>query len=72
MAELFGAERLSAWKGICALIESLYNVPAEWGHGGKKWTYEYKFRRCGKTLCALYAKKDVFGFVVFLGEKEMF
>lgn len=67
---LFGVERLSAWIGVCALIENLYEVPAEWDNGGKKWRYEYKYRRGGKTLCALYARENCFGFMVILGEEE--
>ena len=45
LLELFGEARLSLWKDICNIIESLYQVPAEWGNGGKRWTYEYKYRR---------------------------
>ena len=41
-----------------------------WNHGGKKWTYEYKYRRGGKTLCALYAKEQTIGFMVILGKDE--
>ncbi len=40
------------------------------GDGGKKWDYEYKYRRGGKTLCALYAKRDTFGFMVIFGKAE--
>ena len=32
-----------------------------WNSGGKNWTYEYKYRRGGKTLCGLYAKKPLPG-----------
>lgn len=41
-----------------------------WNHGGKNWTYEYKYRRGGKTLCALYAKEQTIGFMVILGKDE--
>lgn len=41
-----------------------------WGSGEKAWTYEYKFRRCGKTLCALYARENCIGFMVILGTDE--
>ena len=39
-------------------------------HGGKAWTYEYKYRKGGKTLCALYAKEKTLGFMVILGKDE--
>lgn len=41
-----------------------------WSDGGKKWTYEYKYRRGGKTLCALYARQDCFGFMIIFGKDE--
>jgi hypothetical protein len=43
-----------------------------WSEGGKAWTYEYKYRRGGKTLCALYAKEECVGFMVILGKDERF
>ncbi len=39
-------------------------------HGRQKWTYEYKYRRGGKTLCCLYAKGSCLGFMVILGKDE--
>ena len=41
-----------------------------WNNGGRKWKYEYKYRRGGKTLCGLYAKEYSFGFMVILGKGE--
>ena len=41
-----------------------------WNTGGKKCTYEYKYRRGGKTLCCLYAKDICLGFMVILGKDE--
>ena len=41
-----------------------------WNPGGKAWTYEYKYRRGGKTLCALYARENCVGFMVILGRNE--
>ena len=70
LLELLGDIRFGLWKDICAFVESLYDVPAEWGSGGKKWAFEYKYRRGGKTLCALYAKKNCLGFMIILGAKE--
>ena len=39
-----------------------------WDSGGKSWTYEYKYRRGGKTLCSLYAKSQCMGFLGDLWE----
>ena len=41
-----------------------------WNTGGKNWTYEYKYRRGGKTLCSLYAKSNCFGFMIIFGKDE--
>ena len=41
-----------------------------WNKGGKAWKYEYKYRRGGKTLCALYARENCVGFMVILGKEE--
>ena len=41
-----------------------------WGKGSKAWKYEYKYRRGGKTLCALYVRKNGMGFMIILGKDE--
>ena len=41
-----------------------------WNAGGKNWKYEYKYRKGGKTLCSLYAKKECVGFKVIFGKAE--
>lgn len=70
LQELMGKEKFVVWKEVCSLIEILYNMEVFWNSGGKKWKYEYKYRRGGKTLCALYAKEDCFGFMVIFGKDE--
>ncbi|MEY8433248.1 DUF3788 family protein [Lachnospiraceae bacterium 48-42] len=40
-----------------------------WNTGGKKWTYEYKYRRGGKTLCSLYAKGGCVGSMIIFWER---
>lgn len=67
---LTGKELYDLWTSLHQLIEQKYNMEQMWNHGGKKWTYEYKYRRCGKTLCALYAKEQTIGFMVILGKDE--
>ena len=41
-----------------------------WNTGGKNWTYEYKYRKGGKTLCSLYAKSSSIGLMIILGRDE--
>ena len=67
---LTGKELYDLWTSLHQLIEKKYNMEQMWNHGGKKWTYEYKYRRGGKTLCALYAKEQTIGFMVILGKDE--
>lgn len=67
---LAGKELYDLWTSLHQLIEQKYNMEQMWNHGGKKWTYEYKYRRGGKTLCALYAKEQTIGFMVILGKDE--
>ena len=67
---LTGKELYDLWTSLHQLIEQKYNMEQMWNHGGKKWTYEHKYRRGGKTLCALYAKEQTIGFMVILGKDE--
>ena len=67
---LTGKELYDLWTSLHQLIEQKYNMEQMWNHGGKKWTYEYKYRRGGKTLCAQYAKEQTIGFMVILGKDE--
>ena len=56
MTMLVGKPLYEIWTQLCALIDEKYDMERLWGSGGKAWTYEYKYRRGGKTLCALYAR----------------
>ena len=67
---LTGKKLYDLWTSLHQLIEQKYNMEQMRNHGGKNWTYEYKYRRGGKTLCALYAKEQTIGFMVILGKDE--
>ena len=70
MTRLVGKPLYEIWTQLCALIDEKYYMDRLWGSGGKAWTYEYKYRRGGKTLCALYARENCIGFMVILGKDE--
>ena len=70
MTALVGPSLFEVWKQLCALIDKKYDMEHLWGDGGKAWAYEYKYRRGGKTLCALYARENSVGFMVVLGKQE--
>ena len=65
MAILVGEPLYDIWNQLTATIEEKYDMDRSWNKGGKAWKYEYKYRRGGKTLCALYARENCVGFMVF-------
>lgn len=70
MTALIGQSLYDVWQKLCAAIDEKYDMDRIWNSGGKAWTYEYKYRRGGKTLCALYARENCVGFMVILGKDE--
>lgn len=70
LTALLGKSLYHVWNQLCAFINKQYDMDRLWGKGGKAWIYEYKYRRGGKTLCALYAKEHGMGFMVILGKDE--
>ena len=72
MTALVGKSLYDVWSKLCALIDEKYDMDRLWNQGGKAWKYEYKYRRGGKTLCALYAREGCISFMVILGKDERF
>lgn len=70
MTALVGESLYEIWNKLCNLIDEKYDMDCLWDKGGKAWIYEYKYRRGGKTLCALYARKNCIGFMIILGKDE--
>lgn len=70
MTALVGKSLYDIWNRLCASIDEKYDMERQWNNGGKAWKYEYKYRRGGKTLCALYARENCVGFMVILGKDE--
>lgn len=70
MAELLGQPLFEVWQNLCSAIDYKYEMERVWNAGGKNWTYEYKYRRGGKTLCSLYARKKCIGFMIIFGKDE--
>lgn len=67
---LVGTSLCEVWTKLCAAIDEKYDMERLWNSGGKAWNYEYKYRRGGKTLCALYARECCIGFMVIFGKAE--
>ena len=70
MTALVGKSLYDVWNKLCAFIDEKYDMDHLWNKGGKAWKYEYKYRRGGKMLCALYARENCVGFMVILGKDE--
>lgn len=70
MTELLGQSLFEVWQELCSAIDEKYEMERSWNAGGKNWTYEYKYRRGGKTLCSLYAKNHCIGFMIIFGKEE--
>lgn len=70
MIALIGQSLYDVWQKLCAAIDEKYDMDRIWNSGGKAWTYEYKYRRGGKTLCSLYARENRMGFMIILGKDE--
>ncbi|MEA4973405.1 hypothetical protein SDC9_128683 [bioreactor metagenome] len=67
---LIGNDLFNVWMALCTEIEQEYEMDRSWNSAGKAWTYEYKYRRGGKTLCALYARENCIGFMIIFGKDE--
>lgn len=70
MIALLGQSLFEVWTELSNLVESKYDMERLWNSGGKRWIYEYKYRRGGKTLCTFYAKEKVFGCMIIFGKEE--
>ena len=68
MLSLVGETLYDVWHQLCVLIDEKYDMDCLWNKGGKAWKYEYKYRRGGKTLCALYARENCVGFMIIFGK----
>lgn len=58
MTDLLGKALYDVWLSLCAAIDERYDMERSWNGGGKNWTYEYEYRKGGKTLCSLYVRDN--------------
>ena len=70
LEKLVGFDKVNIFYDIVDEITKLYDMEQIWNNGGKKWTYEYKFRKGGKTLCAFYFNDNTLGFMIIFGKDE--
>ena len=67
---LLGEELLAVWNSVTAAVDEKYEMDRLWDKGYREWIYEYKYRRGGKTLVTLYAKKETIGVQIIFGKDE--
>jgi len=70
LENLVWIDKVNIFYDIVDEIIKFYDMEQIWNNGGKKWTYEYKFRKGGKTLCAFYFKNNILGFMIIFGKDE--
>ena len=70
MTDLLGKPLYDVWLSLCSVIDERYDMERSWNNGGKKWIYEYKYRKGGKTLCSLYARENCLGYMIIFGKDE--
>ncbi|HIY45962.1 MAG TPA: DUF3788 domain-containing protein [Candidatus Borkfalkia excrementipullorum] len=70
LINLLGQALYTVWSELCKAIDAVYEMEHIWNNGGKAWKCEYKFRKGGKTLCALYAQENRMGFLMIFGKDE--
>lgn len=70
LLSIMGEEKFKAWSEINSFIDENYNVESIWNDGGKVGTYELKYRKSGKTLCALYPRKSGMCILIIFGKAE--
>lgn len=70
LEKLIGIDKTKLFYDFVDTIVLLYDMEQTWNCGGKKWVYEYKFRKGGKTLCAFYFKGNTLGFMIIFGKDE--
>lgn len=70
LEKLIGIDRVNIFYDLVNEITLLYDMDQAWNNGGKKWTYEYKFRKGKKTLCAFYFKENLLGLMIIFGKEE--
>ncbi len=67
---IMGENIFRNWCDINDFILKNYNMDILWDSGGKTGIYELKYRRGGKTLCALYPKEQGIRVLIILGKVE--
>ncbi len=58
------------WCSINNFIKDNYDMDMLWDNGGKTGVFELKYRKSGKTFCALYPREKGMKVLIILGKNE--
>lgn len=70
LISIMGENIFKIWCNINDFIKTNYNIDFLWDKGGKSGVYELKYRKSGKTLCALYPREQEIRVLVIFGKVE--
>jgi phage-related protein len=68
--QLMGDEIYKTWYAINNFIKENYDMEMLWNSGGRTGVYELKYRKSGKTLCALYPREKGMRILIIFGKIE--
>jgi hypothetical protein len=68
--QLMGEDIYITWHAINKFIEDNYDMDMLWNNGGKTGIYELKYRKSGKTFCALYPREKGIRILIIFGKIE--
>lgn len=70
LEQLLGPEKFDTFEALHGEISARYEMETFWTDGGKAWDRIFKYRRGGKTLCALCVRACELGCLIVLGKAE--
>lgn len=68
--QLMEEDVFKTWYAINNFIKDNYDMDMLWDNGGKTGTFELKYRKGGKTFCALYPRDKGMRILIILGKNE--
>ncbi|MBL4937014.1 DUF3788 domain-containing protein [Clostridium sp. YIM B02515] len=68
--QLMGDDIFKIWSDINNFIKNNYDMEMIWDNGGKTGVFELKYRKGGKTFCALYPREKGICILIIFGKNE--
>lgn len=68
--QLMGEDIYKSYHAINKFIKDNYDMDILWDNGGKTGIYELKYRKSGKTFCALYPREKGMRILIIFGKIE--